>query len=208
MTSLELHPENVDALYLLAFIYQGRRDYAESERLYEQALTLQRAKRHQERARHGLPSDRALVRRRGVLPRAHPCADLFDPGPRLQQPRLGAFNQGRVSEALEQFERAIEFQPELCLATTTAAWPRRPSAACAPRSSPSAPRSESARTTPSPATEEAPAGSSSATTTRWRTSTRATRRRRRAMSVGAALSTRANGMVEDPGATCEEWRVG
>lgn len=117
MTSLELHPDNVDALYLLAFIYQGRRDYAESERLYEQALAIQPGRND---IKNGLGTVYLQTERwydAEELFRALTRVPTYStPGHAYNNLGWALFNQGRVSESLEQFELAIEFQPELCLA--------------------------------------------------------------------------------------------
>ncbi|MFT4704800.1 MAG: Tfp pilus assembly protein PilF [Bradymonadia bacterium] len=113
--SLELNPENVDALYLLGFIYQGRRDYEEAERLYTIALSLA-DERHDIRNALGtvyLETERweaaeELFRALTRIP------TYFTPGHAHNNLGWALMSQGDHSQAVEQFELAVLFQPELC----------------------------------------------------------------------------------------------
>lgn len=117
MTSLELHPENVDALYLLAFIYQGRRDYPEAERLYQAALELSPLRND---IKNGLGTVYLQTERwfeaEELFRQLARVPTYATPGHAYNNLGWALYNQGRVNESLEQFELAIAFQPELCLA--------------------------------------------------------------------------------------------
>jgi Tfp pilus assembly protein PilF len=119
--SLELRPDNVDALFLLGFIHQGRMEYTEAEDYYLRALAAD--------------EDRLdVVNNLGTVyltlrdwPRAE---DLFTrlvseptyltPGTARNNLGWAIYNQGRTREALDLFEQALLFQPDLCQAYNNA----------------------------------------------------------------------------------------
>lgn len=117
LEAIELKPAYPAALYLLGFIYQGRRDYDEAERYY--LLTLEHEPEALE-VRNNLGTlylaeerweDAEVVFRE--LTRA---PTYITPGHAHNNLGLALMRQGRTREAIEQFDMAIMFQPELCLA--------------------------------------------------------------------------------------------
>lgn len=117
LTSLDYNADNVDALYLLGFIYQGRRDYVEAERLYTRALEI-------EPDRYDIRNALGTVMLQEE--RWEQAEDLFrtltrvptyiTPGHAHNNLGWALYNQRRYDDAAEQFEMAIMFQPELCQA--------------------------------------------------------------------------------------------
>lgn len=114
--AIDLRPDHVEAHYMLGLIYQGRRDYAEAERYYLLAL---RANPDFHEAKNNLGTVYLSMRR------WEEAEDLFrqltriptynTPGNALNNLGWALYNQGRYREALEQFDTAILFQPDLCL---------------------------------------------------------------------------------------------
>lgn len=116
-TALEHNPYNDDALFLLGFIYQGRLNYAETERLYLRALELD-------------PDRYEVTNNLGTVyleqGRWHEAEALFHqltaaptyatPGHAWNNLGWAVFQQRRYDEARDAFEMAIRFQPEHCLA--------------------------------------------------------------------------------------------
>ncbi|MCB9508106.1 MAG: tetratricopeptide repeat protein [Myxococcales bacterium] len=116
-TALELDPNHQEALYLLGFIYQGRYNFAETERLYRRALEVR-------------PDWYEVMNNLGTVylmqERWPEAEELFrdlvaaptysTPGHAYNNLGWSVYKQGRVSEALEYFMLATRFQPELCLA--------------------------------------------------------------------------------------------
>jgi Tfp pilus assembly protein PilF len=119
LAAVEIRPEYPAALYLLGFIYQGRLDYPEAERYYLATLALEpealEVKNNlgtiylaQERWEDAEEIFRALTRTPTYITPGHAHNNLG----------LSLMRQGRAREAVEQFDMAIMFQPELCLAYT------------------------------------------------------------------------------------------
>lgn len=116
-TSLELNPDNSDALFLLGFIYQGRRQYAETERLYRHALVVR-------------PEWHEVMNNLGVVmleqERWEEAEELYrdltnmptyaTPGHAYNNLGMAMLEQRLFADALENFDLAIMFQPEHCLA--------------------------------------------------------------------------------------------
>ena len=117
LAAIELDDENIDAIYILGYIYQGRRDYVEAERLYRRALEID-AERYDIRNSLG-----TILLQKEMWEEAE---DLFrgltrvptyvTPGHAHNNLGWALFQQRRYDEAIEQFEMAIMFQPELCQA--------------------------------------------------------------------------------------------
>jgi Tfp pilus assembly protein PilF len=116
-TALELNPGNRDAIFLLGFIYQGRKNYSETERLYRRALELD-------------PEWYEVMNNLGTVyieqRRWEEAEVLFHeltgaptyatPGHAWNNLGWAQFNQRLFTEALESFMMAVEFQPGHCLA--------------------------------------------------------------------------------------------
>lgn len=115
--AIEIYPENDAALFLLAFIFQGRRDYEEAERLYLRVMEV--------------APDRMDVRNNlGTVyleqGRWEEAAERFreltrmptyqTPGHAHNNLGWALYQLGDVRGALEQFELAVMFQPDMCLA--------------------------------------------------------------------------------------------
>lgn len=116
-TSLELNPDNKDALFLLGFIYQGRRNFAEAERLYRHALSVD-PEWYEVTNNLGavyLAQER-WVDAENVFRELTAAPTYATPGHAYNNLGWALYNQGLYSEALENFDLAILFQPEHCLA--------------------------------------------------------------------------------------------
>jgi len=123
--TLEVIPDHVGALYLLGFIYQGRMDYPMAESYYEAALdvfpgrfdirnNLGSVYLAQSRWADAEDTFRALTREPTYSTPGHAHNNLG----------WALYEQGRTREAIDQFEMALMFQPDLCLAWNNAglAW--------------------------------------------------------------------------------------
>lgn len=115
--SLAAWPQNTQSMYMLGFIFQGRRDYAEAERYYRGALAVNPDMLEvrnnlgtvlliQERWDEAAETFRALTR----------TPTYRTPGHAHNNLGLALLQMGQTREAAEQFDMAILFQPELCLA--------------------------------------------------------------------------------------------
>jgi len=115
--TLELEPDHKLALYLLGFIYQGRFNYAETERLYRRALAV-------DPDWHEVSNNLGTVylaqerwdEAEEIFRRLADTATYATPGHAYNNLGWAVFQQGRASEALEYFLLATRFQPALCLA--------------------------------------------------------------------------------------------
>lgn len=116
-TALGLNADNVQALFMLGFIYQGRRNYAEAERLYLRAIELA-PERYDIQNNLGviyLEQERWLDAEEVF--RALTAAPTYTtPGHAYNNLGWALFQQRFHAEALENFDLAILFQPEHCLA--------------------------------------------------------------------------------------------
>jgi Tfp pilus assembly protein PilF len=116
-SSLEINPDNEQALFLLGFIYQGRRQYAETERLYRHAL-LVRPEWHEVMNNLGV----VMLEQERWAEAEELYRDLTNmptyvtPGHAFNNLGMALVEQRRLPDALENFELAIMFQPEHCLA--------------------------------------------------------------------------------------------
>jgi Tfp pilus assembly protein PilF len=114
--AVELYPNHAQALYLLGLIYQGRRDYPEAERYYLASI---RANADFHEARNNLGTVYLSMRRweeaEDVFRALTRVPTYNTPGNALNNLGWALYNQGRHREALEQFDTAILFQPDLCL---------------------------------------------------------------------------------------------
>lgn len=117
LESLNYNPENPDAYFLLGFIYHGRRDYATAIQHYREALRL-RPNWHEvennlgviylEQREWGMAE--ALYRRLVQVP------TYQTPGHAFNNLGWALYNQGERHEARENFQLAVEYQPEHCVA--------------------------------------------------------------------------------------------
>lgn len=115
--ALRLNPQNANALFMMGFIYHGRRDFTEAIRYYQAALE---AREDWFEAMNNLGTAYLEV---GEWERA---ADLFraltraptytTPGHAHNNLGWSLYRMGQHREALEQFQLAVMFQPEHCLA--------------------------------------------------------------------------------------------
>ena len=116
-TALEFYEDNADALFLLGFIYQGRLDYDQAEDYYVRALEIRPewpevqnnlgvVYLSQERWDDAIVIYEELVRNPTYQTPGHAHNNLG----------WALYNLGLVDDALEQFELAVMFQPEHCLA--------------------------------------------------------------------------------------------
>ncbi len=117
LAALEQNPDNADALYLLGFIYQGRGDFEMAETYYRQAIEIRpdaydiqnnlgTVYLEQERWDEAAVIFRELTRAPTYLTPEHALNNLG----------WAQYNLGLYREALDNFELAVEFQPEHCLA--------------------------------------------------------------------------------------------
>ena len=117
LTSLDLNPDNVDALFLLGFIHHGRREFAEAERRYARAVDLAPERYdiqnnlgtvflEQSRWEEALEVYEDLISEPTYMTPGHAHNNLG----------WAHYNQGRCREALDHFDFAIMFQPDHCLA--------------------------------------------------------------------------------------------
>ena len=117
LTSIGLNEDNTSALYLLGFIYQGRRDFEMAEQYYLQALGLN-------------PELHEIKNNLGTVyleqSRWEEAATLFreltrvptymTPEHALNNLGWAQYNLGLYRDALTNFQLAVEFGPDHCLA--------------------------------------------------------------------------------------------
>lgn len=115
--AIEIDPENDNAIFLLAFIFQGRRDYVEAERLY---LRVTEVNPDRMDVRNNLGT---VYLEQGRWEEAAERFRELTRMPTYQTPghahnNLGwaLYQMGDLRGALEQFELAVMFQPDMCLA--------------------------------------------------------------------------------------------
>jgi type IV pilus assembly protein PilF len=117
LTAIDLNPENTSALYLLGFIYQGRRDFEMAEQYYLQALALDpelhEVKNNlgtvyleQSRWEEAVTIFRELTRTPTYMTPEHALNNLG----------WAQYNLGMYRDALTNFQMAVEFGPDHCLA--------------------------------------------------------------------------------------------
>ena len=119
--SLEADPDNVDALFLLGFIHQGRMEYRLAEQYYVQALELAPE-------RYDIQNNLGTVyltienwaRAEEVCTALVNEPTYVTPGTARNNLGWAVYNQGRVRMAVELFEQATLFQPDLCQAWNNA----------------------------------------------------------------------------------------
>jgi Tfp pilus assembly protein PilF len=116
-TSLEINPNNEEALFLLGFIYQGRRAYAEAERLYRRALVV-RPDWHEVLNNMGV----VMLEQERWIEAEELYRDLTNmptyatPGHAYNNLGMALYEQRIYSDALANFDLALMFQPQHCLA--------------------------------------------------------------------------------------------
>ncbi len=116
-TALELNPNNRDALFLLGFIYQGRRNYAEAERLYLRAIEVDSTWFEVQNNLGVIYLEQERWLDAEELFRDLTGAPTYaTPGHAYNNLGWALYRQNLYSEALENFDLAIMFQPEHCLA--------------------------------------------------------------------------------------------
>lgn len=115
--SLALDPNNARALFMMAFIFQGRRDYDRAIGYYEQALV---ARPNWHEAMNNLGTTYLQTSRWEEAVEVYEELTSFPtystPGHAHNNLGWAYYQLGRTRQALEQFTLALMFQPEHCLA--------------------------------------------------------------------------------------------
>ncbi len=116
-TSLEINPDIEDALFLLGFIYQGRRAYAEAERLYRRALEV-RPEWHEVMNNMGVVmlEQERWVEAEDLYRQLTNMPTYATPGHAYNNLGMSLYEQRLYADALANFDLALLFQPQHCLA--------------------------------------------------------------------------------------------
>lgn len=119
--AIELQPDNADALFLLGFIHQGRMEYRQAEDYYRRAVE---ADPRRLEIKNNLGTVYLTLEMweeaEEVFTELVNSPTYVTPGTARNNLGWAVYNQGRVREALEFFEQAALFQPDLCLAYNNA----------------------------------------------------------------------------------------